>query len=496
MIFKAIIKILIEILIAILLFILLVKYTNIFDNIDQTYIPGFKTSTIQNIKKEITDKKISDPAFSSSWKQHLSADLVDNQFVQTIQNQIKNMSTKSPNWSDNYITTSTTTTNKKSKQLINSWLDCKLPRSNQTIKNWEYVIAYQTQIANQDNVCVWEMRICKNGILLWDYQYQNCTYTVDWINNWQEVIKWASQTNHNLFTHIKWSERPKDLVQPSRYDYQKIEDYDKYDLNWHLVNWKIEEWNTRRDNLKNNLEKYKVEEIIWQQKSYSYKPCLWNWKLIKHWNYVIAYQQNQATAPELCQFEKRYCNNWILEWWRKYSNCTQITTHNEDQETYIIYSWEWPIINVPNKVNLDEVVDPIYIPNNTKIENYENSNNDWCFDIQIEQKQLSKVCQNEYLKITNLNIWNYCTDPSCYNLQKWIKLEIQSNNIANAELNINYTDSNLNNIKSNKYLISFTNNPIYKKTFNYPTNTKSIKIELKYNNECWPQTLIKELSIQ
>ena len=82
-----------------------------------------------------------------------------------------------------------------------------------------------------------------------------------------------------------------------------------------------EEWQENSNEELNNEEwtidngNVWLEDIdyVWEvEKTYSKCTTPW-WVVVEHWDYILAYQQRDD-VPDICNVQKRRCNNWVLDW--------------------------------------------------------------------------------------------------------------------------------------------------------------------------------------
>ncbi len=511
--FRIIIKIIVEILVAICLFIILVKYTPLFDNILKTEV---KTSTYQNIevsKNDIKNMKTD----NVHW---MTVD-IDNVFVQKIQKQLElqknpennlyELKTDDIDWTNVIISDLNnidqiwqTTKSDSFFENTDSWerKKCDFPWSNEKIPDGMHIISYQEQHSDDENICVWEIRICDDWHLLGWYQYPNCTYTIDWINDWEEKIEGATQTNHTLFTFIKWSEYKKEYIQPSRYDYPNKEKPSfTYNLNGHRVNVLKNEWTTNRVNWEHSTDKYSVEEVIWELWDTSLKDCYdWNWNIVKQGEYIITYKNNRELAPKMCMFQKRFCNNGVLEWNWENSTCIQYRKTNTETDTFIEYQKEGEIINVPRLDVLNEFIEPSFV---NKIETWtvkiiyvetwvieedpieeEIEICEWeCYIENITEIKFEEICKQQHIKITDAYFKNICLDRSCYELITKLILKIENNDIKtwNLELTFLWDNNEILWIQKKEIWLIQSFNSFEYWIMNW---TESIDLKIEYSNLC------------
>ena len=118
------------------------------------------------------------------------------------------------------------------------------------------------------------------------------TWTMNWVSLWSKPTTWNSIIENNAVINTE-----KTIINNES---------------------EIMSWNTII--LPKDVSKYiirKLKEQIKQQRLLAEKinkDCLTPRKsIIKHWDFVIAYEQRKD-IPNFCNAEKRYCNDWNLEW--------------------------------------------------------------------------------------------------------------------------------------------------------------------------------------
>jgi hypothetical protein len=114
---------------------------------------------------------------------------------------------------------------------------------------------------------------------------------------------------------------------------------------WSLLTWNITTWNvnwkkvTKLDIKKNTVEK---------DSDIPPKNCTTPWgKIIEHWASVLAYQQRND-VPDICNIQRRICNDWILWWNFDQKSC----------QTNLPYMYEKQEVVLYNEKKIDPLIQP------------------------------------------------------------------------------------------------------------------------------------------
>ncbi|MCS6982802.1 MAG: hypothetical protein NZL83_01290 [Candidatus Absconditabacterales bacterium] len=201
---------------------------------------------------------------------------------------------------------------------------CTLPWSSETIPDGSQIIAYKNRVADDSNVCEGEIRICRNGQLGGGFTFQQCTYTIDGLNDGREIIAGASSTRHNLFLYTK-----DEHVDPTyRLGIRREEDdHTLYDERGRIIERFDPRGRTRdpRIFLTGSL-RYSPDHASIQSGKQT-QPCQFIESnglvhLIPHGEYILTYKNNMITSHETCEFEQRICVNGDLRGSFKHTSCT------------------------------------------------------------------------------------------------------------------------------------------------------------------------------
>jgi len=203
---------------------------------------------------------------------------------------------------------------------------CTLPWSSQTIPDGSQIIAYKNRVADDSNVCEGEVRVCRNGQLGWWFTFQECTYTIDGLNNGREIIAWASSTRHNLFLYTK-----DETVDPLYRLWIRREEDDRtlYDERGRIIDRFDPRGRTRdpRIFLSGSL-RYSPDHAMIQSGNQT-QPCQFIEpnglvRSIRHGDHILAYKKSLIPSNETCEFEQRICINGRLGWSFQEITCTVI----------------------------------------------------------------------------------------------------------------------------------------------------------------------------
>lgn len=322
------------------------------------------------------------------------------------------------------------------------------------IQNWSYIIAYRQKYTN---ICEYQKRYCADWKLDGDYIYDTCIYgsmndpSIS-SNDANDESNLADSSKSENIANIKtknvwWSTKMKDDYDDvSKYIDEFINTYPDNSTNNWSSNWGAELYNKTNiksalDNRKKNvdtvmnddhtskpksLEEYvkmmsqigdhlnsKWNNTTTQQKINSnsadlklIKWCItpW-WAKISNWQSIIAYSAPATTFPKACEFETRYCNNWVLDWNYSYQNCEfwQLTYQtNFDASSYYIYS-DNSSIYYPNYISKNIGL-WFYLSNSNNI-TIQNDTKKWCW---ADNVYIPNWETKTFYKNNTVSRWTYC----------------------------------------------------------------------------------------
>lgn len=111
------------------------------------------------------------------------------------------------------------------------------------------------------------------------------------------------------------------------------------------------------------------------------------WKIMEHWESVLAYQQRSDT-PDICNIQRRICNDWILLWNFQQKACKtnvayyykkeEVISYNEKKIDPLIQPWKDVPINKWEVFDIDWKINPSINPDTIWDNNINNpSNSEW-----------------------------------------------------------------------------------------------------------------------
>ena len=208
------------------------------------------------------------------------------------------------------------------EQPVKQGVSCTAPRW-EIIGNQETVIAYQNPTANRDNVCLSEIRVCRNGQLWGSYRHESCNYMINGTliladGSKIDVIEWASDGNQTLVNLEEYIKK-RDSI-PDRY-IQPVIVRDNTtptlsDVRHHMQNSTIKVtpvYTTDR------LDQVTVRD----SEAYTYgRSCTTpRWERVKHGSFIYAYNIEQSSLLQQCISQKRSCQDGKLSWSFQYHTC-------------------------------------------------------------------------------------------------------------------------------------------------------------------------------
>jgi len=113
-----------------------------------------------------------------------------------------------------------------------------------------------------------------------------------------------------------------------------------------LVSWAETQKNTWLQHI-DYVWSWNVDEInslqTWTNKNDNqptvvYKNCVTPWNtIVAHWDYVLAYQQRSDVA-NVCNVQKRVCNNWVLKWSYTQWYCNESADYTYSKQKVVAYN--------------------------------------------------------------------------------------------------------------------------------------------------------------
>lgn len=78
-------------------------------------------------------------------------------------------------------------------------------------------------------------------------------------------------------------------------------------------------------------------DYVWEvKKTYSKCTTPW-WVVVEHWDYILAYQQRDD-VPDVCNVQKRRCNDWVLDWSFTQWYCREDVEYNYKREKVVAHN--------------------------------------------------------------------------------------------------------------------------------------------------------------
>lgn len=310
-IFLRILSTIIEVIIAVAIFIILIQETPLFDRA----IPWRN-----------------DTSSKSTWSQQI---INTNNIPDTIVNTTTHISSSTDtinSWKTTILST-TRYTREIIEQPVKLGNSCVTPQW-QIIADNQSIIAYSSPIANTNNECQSEIRVCKNGKLSGSYTYQTCDYMIDGKitrSVWDKIISsdstaWASNRTQkmiDLSDYLKEKQQESAYIQPSQNNKNQpltISQARPQTMN----NSDIIQ--PARD-LTDTLDQINIRDNSESDKKSCRTP---RWTTIANWSFVYAYDRNNNSISYDCNIQKRACINGKLSWSFQYKSCS-INTENANR---------------------------------------------------------------------------------------------------------------------------------------------------------------------
>lgn len=218
------------------------------------------------------------------------------------------------------------------EDIIESWdiLDLTWEFFSDTWENitWEDIILEDTWL---DLTLTGDLEDQESGSNIWDDYFtweldddiENLTWdTGELIENTWELV----ENTWELVTENTW---------------ESVNTWDKWNVLWtidyiwdivensgdtqNIDTWDVETWNTWDDVVVDPKNPFNLPE--WAIEKPTYKDCETPWWIkIKHDESILAYQQ-RADVPDICNVQRRTCNNWVLDWTFVQPSCNESVSY-------------------------------------------------------------------------------------------------------------------------------------------------------------------------
>ena len=205
-----------------------------------------------------------------------------------------------------YLTTSSTKDNYTYMPLI-ATTSCSYQW--QAIEEGVSITAYSSPLADKSNTCYAETRICRHGKLSGSYRYARCDHMSDGRHNGRDIVPGASDTSQQGILTLRdgpqWKPRySKEYIQPippRNYTTLTTKDTHPHGME-----------NTRFDSYRPATIDI-LDQTISTDTSPSSLACISpRWEMIKHGDFVFAYDISTSDIHRQCIVEKRACINGKL----------------------------------------------------------------------------------------------------------------------------------------------------------------------------------------
>ena len=200
------------------------------------------------------------------------------------------------------------------------------------------------------------------------------------------------------------------------------------------------------------------------------KWCLTpRWTNINNGQSIVAYNNPATTFPKSCEFETRYCNNWVLDGMYNYQNCEfgQLTYQTKfDATSYYIYS-DNSSIYYPNYLSKN-IGSSFYLLNSNNLYNV-NISKKWCW---IDNIYVPSWETKTFYKSNTVSRWSYCAgiNRTCNDWSMW--WEVSYSNVYCRQLDPVSCRAPVYNI----YIPHGSSKPYYK------SNSWSCIVDYRYCN--------------
>ncbi len=268
---------------------------------------------------------------------------------------------------------------------------CSLPWGWKLSHN-QQVRAYKEDVANDENICEWEIRVCNDWQLQWWYEFESCSFTIDWYNDKQEIIEWATQTRHNIFTYIKRSDDPQEFRQPARQP-ASIE-WVIFDTNGKRVDKLTDKNYTQRDSSQTTFLEYSLDWLVPEDTTQTGSSCRSPRSTrVPHGTFVTARESSYALPDQQCKLQHRPCIDWDLLGSYKEKSCQQAVANTNESQTELSVPDPWVISDIPRWNSIKD--DSFLI---TK---------------QPRQQALEQQCTYQSVQILNIQPTSSCSTQNC-----------------------------------------------------------------------------------
>ncbi len=155
----------------------------------------------------------------------------------------------------------------------------------------------------------------------------------------------------------------------SKWDYL-FKDYSTWEIigtwvinnSWNNLNtWNVNTWYTNiKTTIKSDIPKNTINKFSDIPKKSCTTP---RWKILEHWKSILAYQQRND-VPDVCNIQRRICNDWALWWNFQQKSCKTDMPYTYTRKEVVLYN--------------EKKIDPLIQPNkNVPINKWGNFDTDW-----------------------------------------------------------------------------------------------------------------------
>lgn len=207
--------------------------------------------------------------------------------------------------------------------------DCETPRGAKVLHN-ESILAYQ-QRSDVPDICNVQRRTCNNGVLDWSFNQPSCNENVVYVSNKSSSNNTSKAWNSNVVSYtrktvVSRNDAPKwELVQTPKYAKNEGAEFD---TKWKLKNGEKEPIT----NWDNNNKYWAVGEYESQEQlNFEYSNCRApRGEVVKHGQFVKAYELTYWFTNASCSIELRLCVDWELKWSFAYQDCEYLDVPYEE----------------------------------------------------------------------------------------------------------------------------------------------------------------------